>query len=227
MRINTVTVKFPIRAKGPGAALSGKEAIFEVQVSGVKSRVLPVWDEALAARIREGMTLETLENEVASAVEGEASASNENARNDALAAALLDVIKIDRLPESILEENLQSRFQNMLMEFKEQGSTDAQLEEMSSEENYEKYKKVAMANVVKTVTLSMAFRDIAEKESVTVTKNEITEQFNLLAAQARQKGDPVPEERRALPEIENVLLRKKIFDFLSTTADITWEEASN
>lgn len=59
-----VTVKFPVRAKGPGAAVSGKEAIFEIEIKSIKTRALPAWDETLAARVRPGLDLKGLEEEV-------------------------------------------------------------------------------------------------------------------------------------------------------------------
>ena len=64
-----------------------------------------------------------------------------------------------------------------------------------------------------------------EKEKVVVTKEEITEQIDMLNAQARQKNEPLPDARRAADEIENVLLRRKIFNFLAKTAEITWVDA--
>jgi len=223
--MKTISVQFPKRDKGPGAALSGKDAIFEVNVSAVKKQALPEWNEELAGRIREGMSLEALEKELEDAVKGENESENDSIRNDALANALLDIVTVDNLPESIMEEQTLSRFQTMLMDFKEQGSTDAQLDEMSSPENYEKYKEVSRKNVEKVVKLSLAFRDIAEKEKVEVTANEVADQYNMIVAQAKQKGEPVPDKARVSQEIQDVLLRKKVFDVLAATAKVNWTEA--
>ena len=41
------------------------------------------------------------------------------------------------------------RFQQMLMDFKEQGSTEEQLTEMTSPENYNRYKEISRPNVNK------------------------------------------------------------------------------
>jgi trigger factor len=54
----TVVVKFPVRPSGPGAALSGKEAVFDVKVLEVKTKTLPEWNEELASRVRDGMSLQ-------------------------------------------------------------------------------------------------------------------------------------------------------------------------
>ena len=223
--MRSVKIKFPVRPSGPGAALSGKEAIFEVSVSSVSTKTLPAWDGVLANRVREGMTLEELEAEVNKALEGEGESSTEASRNDALANALLTITTMSKIPESLVDENTQSRFQNMLMDFKDQGSTEEQLREMASPENYKRYKEISRPNVNKVVTLGMVFRDIAEKEKVVVTKEEIAEQIDMLNAQARQKNEPLPDPRRAADEIENVLLRRKIFNFLAKTAEITWLDA--
>ena len=96
----------------------------------MKTKKVPEWNADLAARVRDGMSLEALEAEIVSAIEGDSKNNRENARNDALAQALLDTTSINILPESLVEETTQMRFQTMLVDFKEQGSTQEQLEEM-------------------------------------------------------------------------------------------------
>lgn len=220
--VKDIKVTFPVRPKGPGSALSGKSAIFEVSVINIKTKTLPTWDAELAGRVKDGMTLAELDEQVEKAVDGDSENSAEGARNEALAKALLEVISISQLPESLMEENTQARFQSMLHDFKEQGSTDEQLEEMMTEEKYEKYKEVSKPNVEKVVKLGMAFRDIAEKEKLSVEAKEIKDNYDLMCAQAKQKGEAPPDERRAKDETENVLLRKKVFDFIASTGTINW-----
>lgn len=220
-----VSVKFPVRPSGPGAKLSGKEAIFEVVILGVKSKILPVWDNELANRIRDGMTLSELEAEVRGAVDTENGKASESARNDAIAKALLEIASFNKVPESLVDENTQVRFQNMLMDFKEQGSDEQQIKEMATPENFNKYKEISRGNVEKTVKLGLLFRDIAEKEKIEVSSAEITEQLDLLNAQAKQKGTEAPDADMAKDEIENTLLRLKVFDFLATKSTIEYVDA--
>lgn len=217
-----IEVTFPVRPTGPGAALSGKQAIFDIEVLEVKTRVLPEWNEQLAASIREGMTLDQLNDEVLKAMEGDTNSNIEIARNDALASALLNITSISKLPESLIEENTQSRFQAMLSDFKEQGSTDEEIQDMMTPEKYGKYKELSRKNVEKIVMLGMAFRDIAEKEKVVVTDEEMQAQLDALAVQSKQKGEPMPDIQRAREEIENVLLRKKVFNAIASYAEITY-----
>lgn len=220
-----VFVKFPVRPSGPGAALSGKDAVFEVKVIEVKTRALPEWNEALAARVRDGMTLGELEEEVRKALDGDQESSSENNRNEALAKVLLEKMTVNKLPASLLEETLQDRFQNMLMDFKEQGSTEEQLREMATPEKYERYKEISMPNAEKIVKLGLAFRDIAEKEGISITASEIQEQLDVINMQAKQKGENPPDEANAKDAIENSLLRRKVFNYIATEAKITWTEA--
>jgi FKBP-type peptidyl-prolyl cis-trans isomerase (trigger factor) len=43
-------------------------------------------------------------------------------------------MQVNKLPESLLDETVKDRFSNMLMDFKEQGSTEEQLKEMATPE---------------------------------------------------------------------------------------------
>ena len=219
-----ITVKFPVRPSGPGAALSGKEALFEIDVQSVNVKTLPAWDEKLANRIREGMNLEELEEEVRKAIDGEAESGEEVSRNDGIAKALLEITTMNKIPESLVEENTRQRFQQMLMDFSKQGSTEEQLQEMSSEESYNRYKEISRENVNKVVILGMAFRDIAEKEGISVSSEEIQEQLDGLNAQAKQRNEAPPDPRAASDEIMNTLLRRKVFNMLAEHATITWVE---
>ena len=188
-------------------------------------KTLPTWDEKLASRIRDGMKLEELEEEVRQAIDGEAESGEEVSRNDGIAKALLKVATMNKIPESLVDENTRARFQQMLMDFQEQGSTDEQLQEMSSEESYNRYKDISRDNVNKVVVLGMAFRDIAEKEGISVSSEEIQSQLDGLNAQAKQRGEAPPDARAASDEIMNTLLRRKVFDLLAEHATITWEDA--
>ena len=57
-----VTVTFPERLKDK--TLAGKTAIFDVTVESASSRSLPELDDAFAAQVREGLTIESLNAEV-------------------------------------------------------------------------------------------------------------------------------------------------------------------
>ena len=87
------------------------------------------------------------------AVEGEKDSQTESARNDALAKALGAISVIKKIPDSLVQENIQSKFQSMLMDFKEQGSTEEQIKEMATPENYEKYSKISRPQAEKTVSI--------------------------------------------------------------------------
>ena len=71
----------------------------------------------------------------------------------------------------------------------------------------------------------MVFREVAEREKIVVTPEEIKSQIDLLSAQAKQKGEAMPDVKRVSEEIENVLLRKKVFDFIASHSEITWVDS--
>ena len=49
--------------------------------------------------------------------------------------------------------------------------------------------------------------------------------MSMLKAQAKQRGEEAPDAAAAKDEIENVLLRRKVFDFLASNAEIEWVDA--
>ena len=92
---------------------------------------------------------------------------------------------------------------------------------MMSPAKYSKYQELSRSGVEKAVKLGMVFRDIVHKENMLfkaqinhahstttstavaqvnqegklkVTESEIAEQYNALVAQAKQKGEPAPDE---------------------------------
>jgi len=221
----SLKVVFPNRASGPGAVLSGQKALFEINVLEVLKKEIPEWNEQLAAAIRDNMTLDELEAEVRQAVEADEQSSVDNARNDALANALIEVAEVKGLSEALIEENTQQRFQQMIVEFKEQGLTDEQLAKTMAPESYGKYKSMSRPNVEKVVKLGMIFRDISDKESIEVTAEEVDEQMAMLRAQAKQKGKEYLDEMSAKDQIENLLLRRKVFNFLASKATISYVDA--
>ena len=63
----------------------------------MKIKTIPQWDEKLANRVRDGMSLKALEQEIVSAVEGDSKNNRETALNDALAAKLLEITKLSQV----------------------------------------------------------------------------------------------------------------------------------
>ena len=43
----------------------------------------------------------------------------------------------------------------------------------------------------------MVFRDIAERENIFVSADEVRSQLDVMAAQAKQKGEAMPDVKRA------------------------------
>ena len=84
------------------------------------------------------------------------------------------------------------------------------------------FQEISRPNVEKVVKLGLMFREIAEKENISVSEAEIQEQLDLINAQARQKGGDLPDADRAREEIENTLLRLKVFDCLAKLSKLEY-----
>ena len=56
---------------------------------------------------------------------------------------------------------------------------------------------------------------------------KVREQLDVLSVQAKQRGEPVPDEAQAKDEIENALLRKKVRRGSSGPTCIRWKAVSH
>jgi trigger factor len=110
-----IRVQFPDNLRGPATALSGKRAIFDVEVSSVKKRIMPGMDDAFANKIRPGLTFDELKDEVLLAMNDEGSKKEAEARNKELDKALLEIIEAE-IPETLLIEQTRQKFAVMMTE---------------------------------------------------------------------------------------------------------------
>jgi FKBP-type peptidyl-prolyl cis-trans isomerase (trigger factor) len=245
----SISVVFPERPSGPGKAMSGKSAIFDFEILSVSKQTLPTWDEAFPSRIREGLTLRELETEIVTAISAEDTQKYQNQRNEYAINQLLNITSITQLPPNLLEEEYLARYEQMIQDFQQQNSlTNEQLQQFQSQENFLKYQKLSEKTVTKTVSLGLVFRDIADKEKITVPSQEINDQLELMKLQFQQQQKmkrkqqaaaaavsssssstpppPVDEPEpsldipAAIQEIHNNLLKEKVFNYLYSHAKI-------
>eukprot|EP01031_Cornospumella_fuschlensis_P039522 gene39523-48118_t len=87
----------PNLEKGDSAGTQdNQEALLTVRVLTVQRALLPAWDDALAERLRRGLTLLRLEEDVQRIVEGEHISAALKVRNEAIAAALLNCAQVSK-----------------------------------------------------------------------------------------------------------------------------------
>merc|ERR1712157_160724 len=134
----TVPVDFPeSRQYREEQPLAGVKAGFDVTINAVRLRSLPELNDAFAGKIRPGLTLDELKEEV----------KTTDTVHKELEKALAERLT-STLPEALVVESAKQRFAVMLAEMRNSGTDDAALKQMISPEGFQKYLKVVRPKVV-------------------------------------------------------------------------------
>jgi FKBP-type peptidyl-prolyl cis-trans isomerase (trigger factor) len=100
---------------------------------------------------------------------------------------------LGQVPSGLVDVELLSNFEDLLREYKQQGLSDEQMKELGTEKNFDIFKQLHRAEVEDAVRLGIVFRDIAAKENIVVTEEEMLQQFDFL--KARLNGAAYNEEQ--------------------------------
>ena len=116
----SATVKFPDDYSEP--MLAGKDGTIKVTIQGIKEKVLPTLDDALAKQLSEGKheTVEAYRRSVREQLEESAKSLGQMAREQALVKALVDASKVD-VPDSLVERELASHLDTLDRSLNRQG----------------------------------------------------------------------------------------------------------
>lgn len=210
-----VNVEFPMQ--NPRKELAGRKALFNIRVHAIKDVVLPELNDEFAKKVSEDITLVALRETIRQRLSSEAESGQEKNINNAIDARLADMIEVE-IPETLVESQLQNKFANMLASFKDNGMNDNQIKQMVTKENFELYKGRTRPSVEKTLKVNFAISTIAKENGITIDKEEIDAQMDLVRAELRGREDI--EEDKVRDQIEAQLEREQVLILLKKTAKI-------
>jgi trigger factor len=116
----SVTVKFPEDYSEP--LLAGKDGTIKATLQGVKEKVLPALDDALASQLSGGKheTVETYRTSVREQLEESTKAVSQMAREQAIVKALVDASAVD-IPDALVDRELASHLDSLDRSLHRQG----------------------------------------------------------------------------------------------------------
>ena len=213
-----ITVTFPPRSSAP--QLAGKTAIFEVECLMVQRREEPNNDDAFANKVMDGMTWETLDAKLREGVMADAEEKQQQKTFKAFEKALVEALPADfEVPETLVENASKERFAMMLGDMRERGTTDEQLKDLITPENYERYKKISRPQVEASIKGSFAIKGVAMQQGLSVAQNEVDDEVMTLQAQAVQRGEKF-KESETRPRVEQQLEMNMVLGWLSSQGQV-------
>lgn len=210
----TVTITFPqdfvIRE------VSGKQGVYEVEVTGVKERVLPVVNDEFAKGFGAESTAQLMEG-IRRDLQNELDLRAKRTVRDQLLKQLLDQVSFE-LPESVVASETRNLIYNIVNENQRRGVAK-EIIEGKKEEIFQN----ANSSAKDRVKAAFILNQIAQAEKITVDQKELTQRVLQLAQQNDVKPEQMVktlQERNQFPELQQDILTGKVLDWLELNGQI-------
>jgi len=187
----SVTVTFPDDYGEP--KLAGKDGTIKVTVQGVKEKVLPELDDALAKQLSDGKheTVEAYRGATREQLEESAKALSQMAREQAAVKALIDASAVE-IPDALVERELASHLDSLNRSLNRQGlRLDRYLEYLGKtpEQWIAEERPEAEAHVKRDLVLD----EFARREHIEPSDDEVTAYIEQEAAKDEELKGQVAE----------------------------------
>ncbi len=174
-------------ATHPDTRLAGKVVTFHLSILGVKQKILPPLDDEFAKDCGEYENLDALKDMIRSELESVLKRDIENGYKDQIMERLLEMHHFD-LPETLVEREIRTLVRQRVMEEqRKKGGTFSMDDQVQMEEQAKRIQQEVAPGAQKRVKLALVLEAIADKEGISVSEQEIDEEFTKLA-----KGLQVP-----------------------------------
>lgn len=180
-----VRVTFPVDY--PKKELSGKPAVFQVEIREIKRQALPELDDEFAKDLGEFSSLEDLKTKIRADLEAQVKKENDRSARTALMKRLVEIHPIE-LPPSMVERELRS----MLAQVQSRLPKGTTLDQANIGPEFVKNEMEPAAR--EKVMGHLILDAVAEKESIEISGQELEESLSGMALEMRVK----PEDIRRL-----------------------------
>lgn len=210
----------PAPEEAANPELKDKDVDFTVTVTEVKSVELPVVDEEFLKKLRGGIqTADDLKDRIRMELEQDRRKAAEEAYDSALQEMLLGLVDAQP-PEAMVSARVDERFEEFKSQFKAPYTFDDYLSEWNRSE--EDIRAELREGAVKACQIEFALDEIAARESIKATDEEVAHRLRMLARMMRRSPmdieDMVDSSGSRVLEKQK-LTREKAFGWLKSRAD--------
>ncbi|HAK60684.1 MAG TPA: trigger factor [Nitrospiraceae bacterium] len=171
--------------------IAGKDATFTVALKEIKKQVLPELNDEFAKDIGDHQTLEELRVRIKEDVEVRKGREQESAQREELLSKIVEAHSFE-IPASMVEEELKAMIRQQAQRMARQGAPAESIDEA-------KFREEGHGLAEKRVKGMLILDEIAEKEKVTVSDQELAAG---LAGIARNAGQPVEAIKKYYANVE-------------------------
>lgn len=197
--------------------MAGKEVKFTVTVKGLKEQKLPELDENFIKNFDKYNTLEDLKNDVRKSMEEQCKRQSTAQFQEKITEAVLAANDFEA-PPSLVERQIFYMISDTQKRMKSAGMDEKSAMELSFQ-MHDQFKQDA----VKTVKSFLLIKKIAEKESISVSDDDIDNHIKELAEIHHTDYEVVKsayDNEERINALKTEIMQKKVFDFIESRANI-------
>lgn len=211
----TVTVTFP--EEYHAKELTGKEGVFTVTVKDIHVKKVPELDDAFVKNLQTYETIDELKDGVRKSLEEEYAARTKSELRNRLVSRLIEHNEID-VPPSFVERQIYYMMMDAERRMIGNGMPREEAAQISSN-LHERFRDDAE----RMVRTSLILEKIAEKESISVSDEDVNERIRETARQYGQTYETIRaayEKNNVIERLRDEILEQKTLDFLEEQATI-------
>lgn len=197
----------------PNGELANKAALFTVTLKEIKEKELPELDDNFAEEVSDFKTLAELRAFLEKQYQEKAEEATNKNKQEALLRHLLQHVEID-LPETLIQQEIDHKLEQTAFSLAEQG---LDVRKLLTREIVLQLRESNRSSAVEEVKRNLAIREIAQRESITVDKEEVKKK----AAEVLQKysGEDINVKNLELV-LETELKREKVLEWLIANSSV-------
>lgn len=203
-------VIYPVDYSEP--RLAGKTVAYEVQVKAIKKRILPELNDEFAKEIGNYESYADLETRVREYVANRKKRSVQGETKDKLFAALAEKFTFP-VPESLVQEQIDTRLERGLRALAAQGMSPEQMRKL----DFARLRGAQRDSALAEVKTGLILDRIATEENLTVSEEELDRELQMAALQSGEAVDALKvrlTQDGGLARIREQLRREKVADLL-------------
>jgi len=197
--------------------LAGEEVVFSVLLKNIKEKILPEIDEKFIQNFDKYETLDDLKRDIKKTLEEENIARSNSAFKNQIIDKLLEKNEFE-VPLSFVNRQVSYMIEDMQRRMAARG-----IKRQETSELYDKFYQIYKDEAKRIVRTILLMKSIAEKESVTVSEQEIDEKIKEIANQRAQSYDSLRkslEDGNMIEDIKNEIINTKLFTFIEDKAKV-------
>lgn len=213
-----VKVTFPTEYHADN--LAGKEAIFKVNVKGIKVKELPELDDEFAKDTSEFDTLEAYKADIKNHLEEAAAKHAELATRDRVVDAVVAKLEAD-IPEVMVQNEINGMLRDFDQELRYQG-LDLQKYVQYTGSSLDDLKAQMQPDALARVKTALSLEEISKIENITVEETDLESEFARIAERQKMSVEDVKKyfEKDNFEYVKSTLVTKKTVDMLVEAAKL-------